>query len=96
MAILEAMSCGLPWVAPLVGCIPDVARADSEETPTGLIFDSRKPRQLAASLRAMLDLAPEERHRWGLHARERVLRDYDLNLQTRRLLDLVAGLTPQE
>jgi glycosyltransferase involved in cell wall biosynthesis len=95
MAVLEAMSCGLPWVAPLVGCIPDVSRADAEETPTGLIFDSRKPAQVAASLRSMLDLGPEERHRWGLHARDRVLRDYELNLQTSRILSLVSGLLPQ-
>jgi glycosyltransferase involved in cell wall biosynthesis len=95
MAILEAMSCGLPWVAPLVGCIPDVARADAHETPTGLIFDSRKPAQVAASLRSMLELDPDERHRWGRHSRERVLRDYDLNLQTDRLLSLVSGLVPQ-
>jgi glycosyltransferase involved in cell wall biosynthesis len=95
MAVLEAMSCGLPWVAPLVGCIPDVARSDAEETPTGLTFDSRKPAQVAASLRSMIDLTAEERHRWGLHARERVLRDYELNLQTDRLLSLVSGLLPQ-
>ncbi|MEP6775000.1 MAG: glycosyltransferase family 4 protein [Chloroflexota bacterium] len=94
MAILEAMACGLPWVGPLVGCIPDVSRADAEETPTGLIFDSRKPAQVAASLRSMLDLTPEERHRWGLHARDRVLRDYELNRQASRLLSLVSGLLP--
>jgi glycosyltransferase involved in cell wall biosynthesis len=95
MAVLEAMSCGLPWVAPLVGCIPDVARADAQETPTGLIFDSRNPAQVAASLHSMLDLTPDERHRWGLHARERALRNYDLNLQTDRLLSLVSGFLPE-
>jgi glycosyltransferase involved in cell wall biosynthesis len=92
MAVLEAMSCGLPWVAPLVGCIPDVSRADGEETPTGLIFDSRKPAQVAASLRAMLELDPEDQRRWGLHARERVLREYEINLQTSRLLSLLSSL----
>ncbi len=95
MAVLEAMSCGLPWVAPLVGCVPDVARADAQETPTGLIFDGRKPAQVAASLRSMLELSTEERQRWGHHARERVLRDYELNRQSSRLLSLVSSLLHQ-
>jgi hypothetical protein len=95
MALLEGMSCGLPWVAPLVGCIPNVTRADTQETPTGLIFDSRKPAQVASAMRFMLQLDPEERHRWGRHARERVLRDYELDLQTNRLLYLVSGILPQ-
>lgn len=92
MAVLEAMSCGLPWVAPLVGCIPGISCADAEETPTGLIFDSRKPARVAAALRAMLELDAEERHRWGLHARDRVLREYELTLQTSRLLSLLSSL----
>ncbi|HST06522.1 MAG TPA: glycosyltransferase family 4 protein [Chloroflexia bacterium] len=92
MAVLEAMSCGLPWIAPLVGCIPDVARSDVGETPTGLIFDARKPSFVASAMRSMMELDPAERRRWGLHARERVLRGYELRRQTERLLALLSAL----
>jgi glycosyltransferase involved in cell wall biosynthesis len=92
MAVLEAMSCGLPWIAPLVGCIPDVARSDVGETPTGLVFDARKPKFVASAMRSMMELDPNERRRWGHHARERVLRGYELRRQTERLLALLSAL----
>jgi glycosyltransferase involved in cell wall biosynthesis len=93
MAALEAMSCGLPWVAPTVGIIPDVARADVGEIPTGTIFDSRDPGLVASTMQSMIELPSEERRRWGMQARARVLRDYEMKTQARRLLSIVEELT---
>jgi glycosyltransferase involved in cell wall biosynthesis len=95
MALLEAMSCGLPWVAPLVGCVPDIAQASSNESSTGFIFDRRKPVHVASAMLATIELSPEERRLAGIRAREIVLQDYELQHQTDRLLQLVTGLLPR-
>ncbi len=93
MALLEAMSCGLPWVAPPVGVVPNVARTDAGETPSGMIFDSRNPGPVAATLRSMIELTPAELAQWGGQARNRVVRDYEMRKQTERLLSIVGELT---
>lgn len=94
MALLEAMSAGLPWVAPAVGVVPNVARTDVGETPSGMIFDSRDPGLVASTMMSMIELPEEERLRWGMQARNRVLRSYEMSTQARRLLALVDELTP--
>jgi len=33
-----------------VGAVPDIARSDADETPTGIIYDSHKPAMVAAAL----------------------------------------------
>ena len=41
MALLEAMSCGLPWAGPMVGAVSDLVEMGANETPTGIVFDHR-------------------------------------------------------
>jgi glycosyltransferase involved in cell wall biosynthesis len=95
MALLEAMSAGLPWVAPAVGVVPNVARTDVGETPSGMIFDSRDPGLVASTMQSMIELPEDERRKWGMQARSRVLRSYEMRTQARRLLDMVEELTPR-
>lgn len=92
MAALEAMACGLPWIAPPIGAFADLARA-STDRPTGLLVTQRNPQTFA---RAMLNMAtqPVETVRaWGSHARSRIQTEYDLQTQTARLLYHVEALT---
>ncbi|HET9495879.1 MAG TPA: glycosyltransferase family 4 protein [Chloroflexia bacterium] len=93
MALLEAMSCGVPWVGPPVGAAYDLARLDTDETPTGVAFAARKPDLVGDALLRMLQMDPDARSEWGAQARRRVLRDYELQEQTDRLVGLLRELT---
>ncbi|MEO5953171.1 MAG: glycosyltransferase family 4 protein [Chloroflexia bacterium] len=95
MALIEAMSSGLPWVAPKVGVVPNVARIDSGETPSGMTFDSRDPGLVASAMQAMVALPLDERRRYGIQARNKVLRSYEMKTQAERLVAIVAELTLQ-
>jgi glycosyltransferase involved in cell wall biosynthesis len=63
LAVLEAMSQGLPVVATPVGCVPDVLR-DGEN---GIIVPPRDADALAQAVRRLMD-APRERERLGANA----------------------------
>jgi glycosyltransferase involved in cell wall biosynthesis len=93
MAVLEAMSCGVPWVGPRVGALYDMSRPDVEETPSGIAYDARKADLVGDTLLRMMTAAPDERRRWGEQARRRVSRDYELETQTDRLMTILGELT---
>jgi glycosyltransferase involved in cell wall biosynthesis len=93
MAALEAMACELPWVAPVVGAIADVAATDRPSAPTGIPVPGRTPYAMAQAMLQMLTLLPDTRKQWGRAARQRVVTGYQLDTQTRRLLDIIARLS---
>jgi glycosyltransferase involved in cell wall biosynthesis len=71
LAVLEAMSAGLPVVASDVGAVREMIR-DGEE---GRIISPGDVEALAGSLVALAD-APDARKRMGMRGRERVVRDF--------------------
>jgi glycosyltransferase involved in cell wall biosynthesis len=71
LALLEAMSCGLPVVASDVGAVREMM-VDGEE---GRIISSGDVEALAGTLVALAD-APERGRRMGVKGRERVVRDF--------------------
>ena len=71
LAVLEAMSSGLPVVASDVGAVREMIQ-DGEE---GRIISPGDVEALAESLVALAD-APEARRRMGIKGRERVVRDF--------------------
>jgi glycosyltransferase involved in cell wall biosynthesis len=93
MAVLEAMACGLPWVGPRVGALHDLARLDVDETPTGLTFAARKPDLVGDVLLHMMTEETHVRREWGAQARRRIVRDYELETQTDRLIGILRELT---
>jgi len=90
MAALEAMACGLPWIAPPVGALVDCARIEPGETPSGILLRDRSVQALADVMYTIMLASLDERRAMGDAARRRVERDYFLQTQTARLLDLVA------
>ncbi|MGE5271100.1 MAG: glycosyltransferase [Thiohalocapsa sp.] len=69
----EAMACGVPCVATDSG---DSAAIIGD---TGEIVPTRQPHALAAAWARMLDRGPDERRAIGLRARDRIVRNYDLD-----------------
>ena len=90
MAALEAMACGLPWIAPAVGALVDCA-ADSRLS--GILVERRSAAGYRTALEQMADMTPEERTAWGTNARAVVLERYNLETQTAQLLSLLRDLT---
>jgi glycosyltransferase involved in cell wall biosynthesis len=93
MAVLEAMACGLPWVGPRVGALHDLSRLDVDETPTGITFAARKPDLVGDAMLHMMTEESHVRREWGAQARRRVVRDYELETQTDRLMGILRELT---
>jgi glycosyltransferase involved in cell wall biosynthesis len=86
MAVLEAAACGLPWIGPPVGALADLAAA----IPTN--GWSVPPDDALALGQAILAAGyPTGRIQRGAAARAAVERDYALDRQIDRLLDLYAG-----
>jgi glycosyltransferase involved in cell wall biosynthesis len=85
LALLQAMSCGLPVVATRVGGIPDVVRPDVE----GVLVDSGDLTGFTAAVRR-LAADPDGRRAMGRAARERITSAYSLELCVDGLLEVYA------
>ncbi|HEX8598684.1 MAG TPA: glycosyltransferase [Chloroflexia bacterium] len=94
MAVLEAMSCGLPWIGPPVGALFDIG-ADQERRGalSGLLVRERSIYAMARAMERVADLSVSEYQAWSAKAAALVRRDYDLTTQTARLERLLARLT---
>lgn len=83
VALLEAMSSGVPVVASAVGGIVDVVEPGVE----GLLVPPDNARELGAALERIIGDA-RLRKRMGLAGRSRVQRDFSVGLMAERYLDL--------
>ena len=83
-ALIEAMACGLACVAS--DCAGN--RSLIEDGVTGLLFDARRPAELAAHLER-LARDPALAARLGAAARERVVSRYDLGVLVAREIALL-------
>jgi len=90
MALLESASAGLPWIANAVGAAVDIAKSAE---PSGILLTDNEPRTLADAMGYMLDLAPSKLEEMGRSARAHVLLHYDLERQTKRLVNRIESLT---
>jgi glycosyltransferase involved in cell wall biosynthesis len=94
VALMEAMASGLPVVATAISGIPELV----ESGATGFLVPPCDERALADSLQALASDA-DLRERFGAAGRERVLEEFDIQTNTRRLLDLFVassnGLRPR-
>ncbi len=91
MAALEAMSCGLPWISLPVGSLADVPSCEGD-TPTGIRVGSRSAAELAKAMREMSSKPLHELAEWGQNARHVIEREFNLKVQTARLLDILGEL----
>jgi glycosyltransferase involved in cell wall biosynthesis len=89
VALMEAMATGLAVVASNLSGIPELVEHDH----TGLLVE---PRDVIALADALGQLARDEplRRRLGEAARERVLRDFDLRKNARKLASRINGDAP--
>jgi len=92
MAALEAMSCGLPCVAPPVGALADIVTASRDAQPV-FLYSKRTSTAVWAAMNALLDLTDAQRHGCGLAARSIVASNYEMVAQTDKLLGLLEELT---
>jgi glycosyltransferase involved in cell wall biosynthesis len=85
-AIGEAMACEVPCVVTDVG--------DSAEIvgDAGLVVPPRNPTAMAEAWETLLAKSPEERRVLGRAARERIARNFSLDVVTRQYEILYAGL----
>ena len=83
LALLEAMSCGVPVVAAPSGGIPDVVDSGVE----GLLVPLEDHDEWIRAIGALL-ADPAQRVRMGAAGRERVQRDHGIDLMAGRYLDL--------
>ncbi|HVG00041.1 MAG TPA: glycosyltransferase [Chloroflexia bacterium] len=94
MAALEAMSSGLPWIAPAVGALADLAEDQARSgAPSGVLVAERSTYAMSRSMETVADLPADEYEKWSDNAAAGVRRNYDLATQTERLERLLARLT---
>ncbi len=83
MAVVEAMTCARPVIAPRIGGIPEIV----DESVTGLLFAPGQPDELAEKTRYLWD-RPELCRRMGQAGREKALREYSPQTYHDRLMAL--------
>jgi glycosyltransferase involved in cell wall biosynthesis len=81
--VLESMACGTPVVGSDVGGIPDMVKPGK----TGALAKAGDVQELADGIQWMME-HPEDRRQMGINAREVVGREYTLEIQARRFIDL--------
>jgi glycosyltransferase involved in cell wall biosynthesis len=84
VALMEAMACGLPVVSTAISGIPELVESDR----TGYLVPPRDPVGLANSLQALAADA-SLRERMGSAGRKKVLNEFNIYDNTKRLLDLL-------
>jgi glycosyltransferase involved in cell wall biosynthesis len=88
---LEALACGLPVVGSKVGGIPEIVR-DAE---TGVLFERGNAEALAQAIQSILPKG-EHLRRMSMNCRSAALKEYTLEIQARRYLDLYDTLTKEK
>lgn len=83
MAVLEAMSAGLPVIATRVGGLPDVV----QNRLTGILIDPGQPQQLAAAILALVNQA-DLRLAMGAAGRRLAEERYSLESHVHQLVDI--------
>lgn len=73
MALLEAMSCGLPVIATSVGGIPNVLKDGA-----GILIKRNAPKELADAMNTLMCMTVGERHALGSRGRRRMLDGYSI------------------
>ena len=94
VALMEAMSSGVPVVATRLSGIPELV----ENGECGLLVDCRDTRALANALRQLQE-DPAQRHRLGQAGRAKVLQAFDVHTSAASLVDrfrasALAGINP--
>lgn len=84
VVLMEAMSCGLPVVASRLSGIPELV----EDGVSGILVTPGDASAVASAIRRLAD-DPARRAQMGAAARERVVRDFDLITNTRRIIERV-------
>jgi len=87
-ALVEAMAMEKPSVAARYGGVLDIA----EENVTSYLFSRKDGDDLTVKLKLMID-SPEKRIEMGKAARERVLKNFDVEKQTEKLIALYQRIT---
>lgn len=94
MAVLEAMSAGLPWIGPPVGALFDIAQDQQRSGATcGVPVAERSIHALSRAMEQVATLSPAAHAGWSENAATTVRRDYDLETQTERVERLLTRLT---
>ncbi len=86
-ALIEAMSMEKPSVATNSHGIPDII----DDSVTGFLFKRKDENDLTEKLKFLIK-SPEKRIEMGRAAREHVIKNFDLEKQTRELIDLYGKL----
>jgi colanic acid/amylovoran biosynthesis glycosyltransferase len=84
VALMEAMSVGLPVVASRLSGIPELV----EDGATGLLVPPGDVDALVVAIRTLID-DPQLRVRLGHAGRERVVHEFDIHRNARRIADLL-------
>jgi len=89
MSVLEAMSYGLPVVAPKVGGFPEIV----DEGVCGFLVEGRHPEKFAHAILRLSSF--EERRRMGQAARERAIASFSQEVMVQRYIQLYNELSPR-
>lgn len=84
--IIESMACGCPIVTTPVGAIPEMLDINGEK-PCGICVAPKNVEQLREALQYLLD-NHEEALRMGIIAKERVNKEYSMQIVWNKLLDV--------